>query len=1370
MSVSKAQQKSILDKSIESFRQMAFTMMPLSLSKILDIAPATSRYGNKSIATRSLIDWMNYHFVEQVNYKNSMCYRLPVDFHLDLIEGYADEALWNADCKKFRSESLFDDELEMTDVEWLLKQMVCFLQGKPYLQEKDELMRRFSHFWDYSLLPLLDLLCCAMRREKWMPFMKTMVNIDPVPFYTRNVLAQYVNLNEPDSFIFSNYFQSGKGFERNDTTRRFYGFNAMLDVLKGDLTAARNVDKASADYIEKLSLALAIAYDGDSLGAVLCFEEAWSGGDIESDMFCYHEPFYLFIYAVCLKNSLALTDETGRKAIASRFKHFKKTFKDSNCKWMLLIADKALNENKIADKALDKIIQTTIVPMNAAILSIVLRFYYGYEEAAYWTLANAEKKLRESPYKLLCAELDHTMPERKFMFDNFCQQTGIKSPLRDGFVFVPKWERILDELTEQTKPTASAAAAKAKAEKLSRVIYNMWANNDCSQFSFTPRLQKSADGVNWTGGRNIALKTFGTAKEGLAEIDYKISRQVKAYSGWYGQTTYELGGKSVLELLVGHPNVYLEEDPMTPVSITEEGLQIAVERQPGGFVIKPNIAVSESMGLTNVVRDGRYTFKIIKITSQQRDLLKALSDVTSFPKEAEPKLAKFLGNLSHSTTILSDMLQDAKTNAQQVEPDSLITVRLRQSGDGLQADLMVRPFGSDGPCFHPAHGTEVIAAIVGGKSLQTKRDLKFEARHLEAVRPLMYEHTDETSSDLQFHCNSITTSLELLETLYRQQEHCRLEWPEGERWRIAKMIEAKDMTLTVKGAKSWFELDGELKVSETKILRIAELLERLHNGNGRFIQIGDTEFIALSDQLRRQLSQLESMASIQRKKIQVSQFSTSAIEGLKEAGVSVEGDKTYTKFIDKVMASANVKFTMPKGLQADLRDYQKEGVRWMNRLAAWGAGACLADDMGLGKTLQAITLMLSRQKEGPSLVVVPTSVTHNWRNEIERFAPQLHVLLMNTPLCDRQKMIAEAGKGDVIVTTYGLLVTEEELLCSRKWNMIVLDEAHTIKNKETKMSHAAMQLQGDFRLLLTGTPVQNHLGELWNLFQFSNPGLLGSNAQFQEKFIIPIEKNEDKERMRQLKRMVTPFILRRTKNEVLDELPEKSEVTINVQLSDEEMGVYENLRRQAVTALESGESSPMQTLAEITRLRQAACNARLIDGKLKLESSKLTTLLSMLDNLLNNGHRALIFSQFTSHLALVREALDREKIEYLYLDGSNTAREREKLVNEFQTGSAPLFLISLKAGGTGLNLTAADYVFHLDPWWNPAIEDQASDRTYRIGQTRPVTIYRLIAQQTIEEKIIRLHATKKSLADSLLAGTGASHKLTREEMLELLKG
>ncbi len=318
-----------------------------------------------------------------------------------------------------------------------------------------------------------------------------------------------------------------------------------------------------------------------------------------------------------------------------------------------------------------------------------------------------------------------------------------------------------------------------------------------------------------------------------------------------------------------------------------------------------------------------------------------------------------------------------------------------------------------------------------------------------------------------------------------------------------------------------------------------------------------------------------------------------------------------------------------------------------------------------------------------------------------------------------------------------------------------------------------MTLQGNFKLITTGTPIENHLGELWTLFRFINPGLLGSLQYFNQRFVSPIDRSDNKLIHQQLKRLIQPFILRRTKTQVLAELPPRTETILYVELSPEEMALYEVLRREALQELtdseDRGGQKHLQVLAALMRLRRCCCNPSLIMPDSALNSSKLELFSEVIDELRDNRHKALVFSQFVDHLTIVKNYLEQENISYQYLDGSTPMKERQQRVQAFQSGYGDVFLISLKAGGTGLNLTAADYVIHLDPWWNPAVEDQATDRAYRIGQTRPVTVYRLVAKDTIEEKIVQLHHHKRDLADSLLSGTDVSGKMSTSELLDLMK-
>jgi SNF2 family DNA or RNA helicase len=371
-------------------------------------------------------------------------------------------------------------------------------------------------------------------------------------------------------------------------------------------------------------------------------------------------------------------------------------------------------------------------------------------------------------------------------------------------------------------------------------------------------------------------------------------------------------------------------------------------------------------------------------------------------------------------------------------------------------------------------------------------------------------------------------------------------------------------------------------------------------------------------------------------------------------------------------------------------------------------------------------------------------------------------------------MVAGLGPRDVLLCSYGLLPQEEALLTGRQWPTVVLDEAQAIKNAETRRAQVVHALPASFRLALTGTPVENGLTELWSLFNFATPGLLGSREKFQQRFATPIERDNDSGARTALKALVRPFLLRRTKATVLAELPPRIEQTVLVEMEPDERAFYEALRQKALAAIAALDAPEgrrkIHILAELMRLRRACCNPALIDPQVAVPSGKLASLLDLVEELRANRHRALVFSQFTGHLQLVRAALEARGVSCAYLDGSTPMAERERRVASFQAGEADLFLISLRAGGTGLNLTAADYVVHLDPWWNPAVEDQASDRAHRIGQTRPVTIYRLVMADSIESRIVELHRAKRELAADLLEGADTTGRLSEQQLLELIAG
>lgn len=501
--------------------------------------------------------------------------------------------------------------------------------------------------------------------------------------------------------------------------------------------------------------------------------------------------------------------------------------------------------------------------------------------------------------------------------------------------------------------------------------------------------------------------------------------------------------------------------------------------------------------------------------------------------------------------------------------------------------------------------------------------------------------------------------------------------------------------------------------------------------------------------------------------------SLSALEGLP---LVWQGGERLRGFAKRLRESTQSNVAAPEGLNAILRPYQLEGLNWMQTLRELEVGGILGDDMGLGKTLQTLAHLLLEKQAGrldlPGLAVMPTSLIPNWLDEAARFTPQLKVLALHG--ASRQKDFASLGEYDLVLTTYALLPRDLEVLQPRVWSVLILDEAQNIKNPLSKAAQAARDLNARQRLCLSGTPLENHLGELWSLFHFLLPGWLGDSKTFNRDYRTPIEKHGNSERMHHLTARIKPFLLRRKKEQVATELPPKTEIVHWVELSDGQRDVYETVRvamdkKVRDEIARSGVArSQIIILDALLKLRQVCCDLRLVKmtltaKALRAGSGKLTGLMEMLEELLSEGRKILLFSQFTSMLALIEEELQQRGIEFSLLTGDTTNRRTP--VNDFQSGKVPLFLISLKAGGTGLNLTAADTVIHFDPWWNPAVENQATDRAYRIGQDKPVFVYKMIARGTVEEKIQALQQEKAALAGAVLeGGTTGGWKLEQSDI------
>lgn len=945
------------------------------------------------------------------------------------------------------------------------------------------------------------------------------------------------------------------------------------------------------------------------------------------------------------------------------------------------------------------------------------------------------------------------------------------SPIFSRLKIKTIWEMRLEELLASVAPAPTTDDATPAEERTHQLIYILEYN------SIQPVLKKRLKNGSWSSGRRLNVTEFkGLDTSEFQDIDREFASHVDSWA-------YSIDLKKHIRYLVGCDHVYKSMGNYMhpePVSVSEEKPFLIINRaKDGTFSIDSNIKKGmESIGTGRYlsVNDKKTQYTIVRLSTFEQRIYEEIMRQKNYPAEAEPLLMKLISALGGKTEIHSNMVEELD-DIEKIDGNATIIIRCKpQDYAAYDITVAVRPWGD--LQFVPGKGNVTTIAEKDGKKAQVVRDMRAERRNMKTIGEEIasLDGVDDLDTWMPTASNDtlslkLSDFLEFLDWSKDQTDICQLEWPENTRVKYHPQVSAGGAHISFKSKGGWFDVEGDVQIDDDQVISLQQLLDLMHTaGRSKYIKIGKDEYITLSRDLSKILKRLDTVTTEQRSHLQMAPTGAALLGDLigEDDDRGIFDHKALDQLLSRVREAQQQEPQVPATLGATLRDYQVEGFEWMSKLTAWGAGACLADDMGLGKTLQTIALLLEQVDHGASLVVAPASVVPNWRSELQRFAPSLRVTVLNEAT-DRQAAIDGAQAGDIIVTTYALLNTEQDALTAKAWNVVCLDEAHTIKNPATKMSKAAMRLQADRKVILTGTPIQNHLSELWNLFQFINPGLLGSAEQFSRKFIGPIENDHNKDRQSQLRRLITPFLLRRTKNEVIEELPEKNEIQVPVELSADEMTMYEVYRRKAEQAVLADKNVKVSTLAEITRLRQMACSCALVDKKWRKESSKVEAFIDLAESLNDSGNRALVFSQFTSFFAEVRRAMDRAKLPYLYLDGATPMGQRAKLVEDFQKGTCPFFLISLKAGGLGLNLTGANYVVHLDPWWNPAIEQQATDRAYRIGQQQDVTVYHLISQHTIEEKIVRLHKTKRDLADSLLEGADMAHALTQEELLSLLQ-
>jgi superfamily II DNA or RNA helicase len=943
-------------------------------------------------------------------------------------------------------------------------------------------------------------------------------------------------------------------------------------------------------------------------------------------------------------------------------------------------------------------------------------------------------------------------------------------PLHRVVQKIEPWQSALDALLRLKKKEAESSRQKPAAQ--ARLIWHI-----TEHLEIQPREQRVIAGGKWSSGRNVALKRLAEephSLEYLTDQDRRICASIEqereSSYGYYGsRIVHTLHWDKALPLMVGHENLFL--DPAGSVRLEllqgEPELRLTAQGEAMQLEIYPPFQQQQKI---YVQKETPTRWKVFEAKDEYKSIAAILGEGLKLPAQAQQQAVEAINSLSSILTVHSDI---GTGSGKDMPADDTPCFHLLPYNTGVKLELLVRPFSDAGPYFRPGAGGETVMAEVEGKRVQAKRDLRREVRKAADAVSAVAILSDREDEDGLWLFPDPQDALELLWQLQSLGDSVRVAWPEGARFKVRQEVTSRNCKVSIRESKDWFEIDGEIKVNQGLALDLQQLVNLVKEGAGRFIPLGDGDFLALSTELRKHLGDIAAYADPHGKAFRFHPLASGAFENFAAAAGELSTDRQWQQQLQRLREAQNFRPEVPPTLQAELRGYQEEGFCWLNRLSRWGVGACLADDMGLGKTVQALAQILSMAAQGPSLVVAPTSVCLNWESETMKFAPTLNVIIFGSSR--REECLNALQPFDLVICSYGLLQQEGELLAKVKWQAIVLDEAQAIKNMATKRSQAAMGLTGAFKMVATGTPIENHLGELWNVFRFINPGLLGSLKQFNVKFASPIEKGQEKKARGRLKKLIQPFILRRTKNQVLEELPSRTEITVKVEMGEEESSFYEALRRSALEALagigkvEGKGETHLKILAEIMRLRRGCCNPRLILPESSIPSAKLAAFAEIVSELRENRHKALVFSQFVGHLEIVKKFVEKEGIPYQYLDGSTPPKERKRRMDDFQAGSRDLFLISLKAGGVGLNLTAADYVIHLDPWWNPAVEDQASDRAHRIGQQRPVTIYRLVMKGTIEEKIVGLHQHKRGLADSLLDESDVSGRISADELLALLR-
>jgi superfamily II DNA or RNA helicase len=927
------------------------------------------------------------------------------------------------------------------------------------------------------------------------------------------------------------------------------------------------------------------------------------------------------------------------------------------------------------------------------------------------------------------------------------------------------------------------------------------------------RLRKDGGFSNQVSRANLSSVNLENPPAFYRAADIDIVRSlVREYRTYGQQDVYLVRNVGLLQRMVGTGRAYWRDLNGTPIQWGEIRSGHVEWRQTSQKGISPHLLVEGAVVM--VAEPPVYFDEAAGLVGPVESRMPAhlayrMLSAPLIPRAQVAEVARRLGQ--SLPAVHHDLLPAPPASAVKidVDPTPILRLSVRQRAHSYLYNVPDRmplahlSFRYDAVEIEPSEKAKIVEAFLGGQVHEVTRR---RARERDASKRLadlgfvptvsLYPYLDvRHRQDLTFRKPQDWLDFLRVRATDLRQQGFEIRVDDDFPYRLAESSDVFDMEFESSGI-DWFELglgieiDGERRDLTSVLAALVSTPNFTPDEIKRLAESGDHFYLPLSDgrhvslaadrflPLVLALHSLSLDGFDKSGKIRLSRAEAVPILALENDGLAFKGVEDLRRLAGLFQTRGLADVGMPPGFKAELRPYQAQGVAWLDLLREAGLGGVLADDMGLGKTVQVLALLAVEKSRGnlrdPALVISPTSLTTNWVNEIAKFAPELKVLVLHGP--GRRQNFAAIAQYDVILTTYPLIARDHEVLLSREWHMAILDEAQTIKNPVAATTRWLRGIKATHRFCLTGTPMENHLGELWSIMTFANPGYLGDKAAFARHWRTPIEKQGNATRAAALARRVKPFLLRRTKGEVATDLPPKSEIVESIVLEGGQRDLYDSIRLSVSEKVRKAISdrglakSHIIVLEALLKLRQVCCHPALLalDDGVERPAAKLDRLMEMVDELLSEGRKIIVFSQFTSMLALIRARFDASQIRYSLLTGQT--KDRKSVIDGFQGGASDVFLISLKAGGVGLNLTAADTVIVFDPWWNPAVEEQAIDRAHRIGQDKAVFVYRLVAAATIEEKMDELKARKRALSDGLFNRDGSvASALTEEDVKALFE-